>query len=120
MSKKKCAHSKFKYPTRPSWKELGMSKESVRELQNGCKAGIYSSETLREACGEFKFLEPWILLSVTKGRSYDFMITKWELRELERAPVGKTDFYGFRRMFFKNLDCLLKADLLYSINRREN
>lgn len=120
MSKKKCEHSKFKYPTRPSWEELGMSKERVRELQNGCKAGIYPSETLREACGEFKFLEPWILLSVTKGWSYDFMITKWELRELERAPVGRSDFYGFRRMFFKNLDCLLKADLLYSINRREN
>ena len=87
-----------------------MSKERVRELQNGCKAGIYPYETLLKACTEFKFLEPWILLSVTKGWSYDFMIIKWELRELEHAPVGKTDFYGYRRKFYYNLDNLLKGE----------
>lgn len=110
MSKKKRNNNNFKISTRPSWEELGMSKERARELQNRCKAGIYPPETLSKACAEFKFIKPWILLSVTKGCSYDAMMIKWELGELERAPIGRSDFYGFRRMFFKNLDCLLIAD----------
>lgn len=109
MSKEKRSNNNFKVSTRLSWKELGMSKESVRELQNGCKAGIYPPETLSKACRGFEFIKPWILLSVTKGCSYDTMRTKWELGELERAPVGRTDFYGCRRKFYYNLDNLLKG-----------
>lgn len=108
MSKKKREHSKFKNPARPSPEELGISQERIRELLSECMAGKYTPEMLREACAGFEFLEPWILLSVTKGWSYDFMIIRWELRELERPPVGRSDFYGYRRTFCYNLDNLLK------------
>lgn len=110
MSKKKREHSKFKNPARPSLEELGISKERIRELLRECKAGKYTPEMLHEACAGFEFLEPWILLSVTKGWSYDFIIIKWELRELERPPVGRSDFYGYRRRFYYNLDNLLKEE----------
>lgn len=108
MSKEKRRSNNFKASTRPSYAKLGISIEKLCELQNGCRAGIYSSEILSKACAEFKFVEMWILLSVTKGYSYDTMMIKWELRELERAPVGKNDFYAYRRIFFHNLDSLLK------------
>ena len=110
MSKEKHGRTNYKCPTRPSWEELGISKKRVCELQNGCVAGRYPSETLSKACAEFKFIEAWILLSVTKGCSYDAMIIKWELRELERPPVGKNDFYAFRRIFFHNLDVILMEE----------
>lgn len=104
MSKAKREYVNFKVPTRPSYPELGISKERLRELQNGCRGGIYSSETLSKACIGLDFIEPWIILSVTKSKSYDLM----EYSELGRIPVGRSDFYGFRRKFYHNLDCLLK------------
>lgn len=72
--------------------------------------GIYSSEMLSKACTGFEFIKPWILLSVTKNSSYDAMMVKWELRELERVPIGKNNFYAFRRIFFHDLDCLLRSE----------
>lgn len=107
MSKKKRENMEFKFPTRPQYAELGISRERVRELQSGCMTGKYTPEMLSKACEEFKFLEPWILLSATKDCSYDVMMIKWELRELERPAVGRSDFYGFRRKFYYNLDMLL-------------
>lgn len=110
MSKKKRNYSNFKFPARPNLKELGISRERLKELQNGCMAGKYTPEMLHEVCAGFEFLEPWIILSVTKGWSYDFIIIKWELRELERPPVERSDFYGYRRRFYYNLDNLLKEE----------
>lgn len=107
MSKKKRENMEFMFPTRPQYAELGISRERIHELQSGCMTGKYTPEMLSKACEEFKFLEPWILLSVTKDCSYDAMMIKWELRELERPAVGRSDFYGFRRKFFYNLDMLL-------------
>lgn len=47
-----------------------------------------------------------IILSVTKSKSYDRL--EFDL-QLGRVPAGRTDFYGFRRKFYHNLDCLLRA-----------
>lgn len=48
----------------------------------------------------------FILLSVMKNLSYDHI----EYHEkLGRCPIGRTDFYGIRRLFFHYLDCALKA-----------
>lgn len=107
MSKEKCEYANYKVSTRPSYPELGISKERLRELQNGCRVGIYSSEMLSKACAGFEFIKPWILLSVEKGRSYDRL--EFDL-QLGRVPIGRTDFYGVRRKFYHNLDRLLQAE----------
>lgn len=60
MSKKKRENMEFKFPTRPQYAELGISRERIRELQSGCMTGKYTFEMLSKACEEFKFLEPWI------------------------------------------------------------
>ena len=106
MSKEKREYTNFKVSTRPSYPELGISKERLRELQNCCRVGIYSSETLSKACRGLEFIKPWVLLSVTKSKSYDLI----EYSEMGRIPVGRSDFYGFRRKFYHNLDCLLRAE----------
>ena len=42
---------------------------------------------------------------ITKGISYDFL----EFHDrLGRCPLGRTDFYGARRLFFYYLDVALK------------
>lgn len=35
---------------------------------------------------------------------------KWELKVIKRPPVGRSDFYGYRRRFYYNLDCLLRTE----------
>lgn len=107
MSKEKREYTNFKVSTRPSYSELSISKERLRELQNGCRVGIYSSKTLREACKGFEFISPWIILSVTKSKSYDLIEFS---TKLGRIPVGRSNFYGFRRKFYHNLDCLLRSE----------
>ena len=74
-------------------------------MRDGCAAGKYSRETLSKACRGLEFIEPWILLSVTTSKSYDLI--EFDCK-LGRVPVGRSDFYGFRRKFYHNLDCLLK------------
>lgn len=32
--------------------------------------------------------------------SYEGLQTLWELREIERMPCGRSDFYGWRREFY--------------------
>ena len=70
-----------------SWKDYGISVQTQRE------------EAARESSEE---LAPYLLKSVTDDLSYEYL----EFDDtLGRIPVGKTDFYGYRRKFY---DCLLK------------
>lgn len=92
---------------RQSYDFYGLDRQRVEELKEYCKAGVYPSEMLQKACNGFEWLAPWILLSVQQGLSYDFL--EFDM-ELGRVPAGKSDFYGFRRKFYHNLDVLLKAE----------
>lgn len=87
-----------------------ISRERYLELRNGCASGKYCPETLSKACRGLEFIKTWIVLSVTENKSYDAMSVKWELREIERIPVGRSDFYGFRRKFYHNLDVILREE----------
>ena len=85
-----------------------ISRERYLELRNGCADGKYSPETLQEACRGLEFIEPWIILSVTKSKSFEGLRCLWELKEIEQIPFCRTDFYGFRRKFYHNLDVILR------------
>lgn len=86
---------------RQSYEALGVSKERLRELKSLCRSGAVDAGTLRDACAGFSFIEPWIVLSVTKQKTYD--VIEW-VEGLGRIPCGRTDFYGYRRQFYGNLD----------------
>lgn len=93
--------------TRKSWNDYGISRDRYLELRNGCRQGHYSHKTLSQACRGFEFIRPWIILSVTQNRPYD----KLEFdSKLGRIPIGRTDFYGCRRLFYHNLDVALKKE----------
>ncbi|MFG6369566.1 MAG: hypothetical protein K1W16_14360 [Lachnospiraceae bacterium] len=91
---------------RLSFDAYNISRERYLELRNGCAAGEYSSETLSKACRGFEFIESWILLSIAKRQSYDSM----EYSDKGRIPVGRSNFYGYRRRFYYNLDLVLREE----------
>lgn len=107
MSKNICSRTENQSAPRAGFDAYNINRERYLELRNGCAAGKYSLETLRKACRGFEFVAPWIILSVTKRKSFDFIEFN---AELGRVPVGRTDFYGFRRKFYYNLDVILREE----------
>ncbi len=110
MSKGNLSRKENQGTPRLSFEAYNISRERYLELRNGCVTGKYSLELLSKACTGFEWIEPWILLSVTKGKSYDEMRKKWDLKEIGRIPYCRTDFYGIRRYFYHRLDLLLKEE----------
>lgn len=107
MSKSILSRTENQGAPRLGFNAYNISRERYIELRNGCAAGKYSRETLSKACRGLEFIEPWIILSVTKSKSYDLIEFDFKLG---RIPIGRSDFYGYRRRFYYNLDCLLKSE----------
>ena len=107
MSKGNWSRTGYQGAPRLSFEAYNISRERYIELRDGCAVGKYSRETLSKACRGLEFIEPWIILSVTKSKSYDLIEFDYKLG---RIPVGRSDFYGFRRKFYHNLDVLLKEE----------
>jgi hypothetical protein len=89
-----------------SWKDYGISVQTQRELKEFCF--LYDEKKKRgnrQDLTDCKMIEEAardLLKSVTDDLSYEYL----EFDDtLGRIPVGKTDFYGYRRKFY---DCLLK------------
>lgn len=107
MSKGNLSRTENQGAPRLGFDAYNISRERYIELRNGCAAGKYSREILREACRGLEFIQPWIILSFTKSMSFDRI--EFDLK-LGRIPVGRSDFYGFRRKFYHNLDVLLNQE----------
>lgn len=78
----------------------GLTDERVAELEKLIQSGRYASVARQTAYTANKDIAEYILLSVTQNKSYDALRVKWELKEMERIPYCRTDFYGIRRYFF--------------------
>ena len=85
---------------RYSWQHYGISKERYRKLTEYIQSGRYASVVRQAAHTANETIAEYILLSVTQNKSYDTLSVKWELKEMERIPYCRTDFYGIRRYFF--------------------
>lgn len=85
---------------RHSWQHYGISKERYGQLTEYIRSGKYASLASQAAHTANKTIAEYILLSVTQNKSYDALRVKWELKEMERIPYCRTDFYGIRRYFF--------------------
>jgi len=85
---------------RYSWQYYGITKERYRQLTEYIQSGRYDSLALQAAHEANEMIAEYILLSVTQNKSYDALRMKWELKEMERIPYCRTDFYGIRRYFF--------------------
>lgn len=90
---------------RASWQDYGITKGRYKELQNIVKSGEYDKVVLNSAIKADEKVARHIILSVVEELSYE----KIEFNEkLGRCPIGRTNFYGVRRLFFHYLDCVLK------------
>ncbi len=78
----------------------GLTDERVEELEKLIQSGTYASLASQAAHTANEMIAEYILLSVTQNKSYDALRVKWELKEMERIPYCRTDFYGIRRYFF--------------------
>ena len=82
----------------------GLTDERVEELEKLIQSGRYASVASQAAHVANEMIAEYILLSVTQNKSYDAFRVKWELKEMERMPYCRTDFYGIRRYFFSIFD----------------
>lgn len=99
----------FKPPRRTrtprySWWYYGISKVRYRQLTEYIQSGRYASLASQAAHTANEMIAEYILLSVTQNKSYDALRVKWELKEMERIPYCRTDFYGIRRYFYHLFD----------------
>ena len=91
---------------RAPWKDYDITQKRVDELVEVIRSGEYDDVVLSAAQMADEKAAGHILLSVKKNLSYDHV----EYHEkLGRCPLGRTDFYGARRLFFHYLDCALKT-----------
>lgn len=107
MSRGNLGRAESQGAPRLGYSAYNISRERYLELRGGCRMGRYAPETLQEACRGLEFIKPWIILSVTKGTSYDLLEFNMQWG---RIPVGRTDFYGYRRKFYHNLDVVLREE----------
>lgn len=89
---------------RHSWQHYGISKERYRQLAEYIQSGRYNHVARQSAHTANKEIAEYILLSVRENKSYDALRVKWELKEMERIPYCRTDFYGIRRYFYSLFD----------------
>lgn len=90
---------------RASWKDYGISKERRRELQDIARSDEYAGIVLDCAIRADRKSAGHIVLSVVEGLSYEHV----EFNErLGRCTLGRSDFYGARRLFFHYLDMELR------------
>lgn len=85
---------------RHSWEYYEISKARYKQLTEYIRSGRYASLASQAARRANETIAEYILLSVKENKSYDALRVKWELREMERIPYCRTDFYGIRRYFF--------------------
>ncbi len=89
---------------RYSWRYYGIRKARYKQLTECIQSGRYASLASQAAHTANEMIAEYILLSVTQNKSYDALRVKWELKEMDRIPYCRTDFYGIRRYFFSIFD----------------
>lgn len=116
-----CAsHSKFEqlslFPPEPkpvraklprfiSYDDYGISRERFIELTDMCKKQEYADVVRSAAYTANSDIAEYILLSVKEKKTYE----RVEFDErLGRIPCGRTDFYGYKRLFYHLFDERIK------------
>ena len=91
---------------RATYAEYGLENKAYRKkLLEMCRSMEYDNIVRKAAYQASAELAPYLIKSVTKGKSYDLLEFD---QELGRIFVGKTDFYGYRRLFLHYLDVALR------------
>ena len=91
-----------------TWEDYGISIARYEELKKILQSRKYDDLARTLAYQANKEIEEYILLSVREDVSYDkFDLPKYK-NKLGRICVCRTDFYGYRRLFYHYFDTALK------------
>lgn len=102
------AKPRFQKAPRYPWQYYGITKTRYRELTEAIRSGKYASLASHMAHTANKDIAWYILLSVEKNLSYEGLQRLWDLKEIERMPESRTNFYGWKRYFYHLFDLELK------------
>lgn len=67
------------------------------QLTEYIQSGRYTSVARKAAHKANETIAEYLIISIAENKSYDALRVKWELKEMERIPYCRTDFYGIRR-----------------------
>lgn len=99
---------KYQKAPRYPWSYYGITKERYKQLTEYIQSGRYASIASQVARRSNEMLSSYIILSIEKNLSYEGLQRLWELREIERMPCGRSDFYGWRREFYGKFNEMVK------------
>ncbi len=88
-----------------TWSDYGISEERLNELKFICRSGKYDSLIRRAAYRTDETAAEFLIKSATKNLSYNKIEFDFTLG---RVPIGRTDFYAIRRLFYYYLNCMLE------------
>lgn len=88
-----------------TWQDYGITRERYHELKELCQSGKYDDVARSEARRANEIISEYILLSVKKNLSFEGVEYA---KGLGRIPCGRTDFYGYRRLFYHLFDEKMK------------
>ncbi len=74
------------------------------QLTEYIQSGRYASLASQAAHKANETIAEYLIISIAENKSYDALRVKWELKEMERIPYCRTDFYGIRRYFYSLFD----------------
>lgn len=97
-----------KLPRFVTWDDYGISKVRYHELRELCRFQKYDDMTRLAAYKANSEIAEYILLSVRENVSYDNFSTPKYKERLGGIYVCRTDFYGYRRLFYHHFDVALK------------
>ena len=101
---------KKKLPRNITWNDYGITRERYNELKALCHSGKYDDVARSEARRANEIISEYILLSVREDVSYDkFDLPKYK-NKLGIICVCRTDFYGYRRLFYHLFDERMKEN----------
>ena len=91
-----------------SYKEYNIEKNRYKKLRKMCTMEKYNDIVQRIAYETNKEIAEYIILSVREKISYDnFDLPKYQ-EKFGKIKIGRTDFYGYRRLFYHLFDQYLK------------
>lgn len=92
---------------RASWEDYGITPERLNELIGIVRSGKYDAVVLSAARKADESAAGHIIMSAKENASYEALEAKQAAGKIERIALGRSDFYGTRRLFFHYLDCIL-------------
>lgn len=100
--------TKYQSAPRYSWEYYGIGKERYGQLTEYIQSGRYAPVARQAAHRANKDIAEYLVMSIEKDLSYDDLERMWTLKKIERMPVGRSDFYGWRRYYIHIFDSELR------------